>query len=107
MKKIGQVCGISPEKARAYIEYHRNIPEEIRALIRNCNIRNYRIYYRNGLLFTDYDYVGEDYDGDMRKMSENPDNQKWWDLVKPLMSPLPDRNEDEFWADMELIFEQE
>ena len=43
----------------------------------------------------------------MQIMAENADNQKWWDLVKPIMSPLADRKKDEFWADMDLIFEQE
>ena len=107
MKKIGQVCGITLENAEKYIEYHNNVPKEIRELIRECNIRNYRIFYRNGLLFSYYDYIGENYEEDMRKMAENADNQKWWDLVKPIMSPLADRKKDEFWADMDLIFEQE
>lgn len=107
MKKIGQICSISPENAVKYIEYHKNIPQEIRKLIRDCNVRNYRIYYRNGILFTDFDYIGDDYEADMLKMARDPDNQKWWNLVKPLMSPLPDRKNGEFWADMELIFEQE
>lgn len=107
MKKIGQVCGITLENAEKYIEYHNNVPKEIRELIRECNIRNYRIFYRNGLLFSYYDYIGENYEEDMRKMAENADNQKWWDLVKPIMSPLADRKKGEFWADMDLIFEQE
>ena len=107
MKKIGQVCGITLENAEKYIEYHNNVPKEIRELIRECNIRNYRIFYRNGLLFSYYDYIGENYEEDMRKMAENTDNQKWWDLVKPIMSPLADRKKGEFWADMDLIFEQE
>lgn len=107
MKKIGQVCGITLENAEKYIEYHNNVPKEIRELIRECNIRNYRIFYRNGLLFSYYDYIGENYEEDMRKMAENADNQKWWDLVRPIMSPLADRKKDEFWADMDLIFEQE
>ena len=107
MKKIGQICGITAENAKKYIEYHNNIPKEIKELITACNIRNYRIFYRNGILFSYYEYVGEDYDADMQKMAANEDNQKWWDLVKPIMSPLPDRKDGEFWADMELIFEQD
>ena len=106
MKKIGQICGITAENAKKYIEYHNNIPKEIRDLIRECNIRNYSIFYRNGVLFSYYEYVGDDYSADMQKMADNADNQKWWDLVKPIMSPLPDKAEDEFWADMDLIFEQ-
>ena len=107
MKKLGQVYGITAENAKKYIDYHNNIPQEIRDLIRDCNIRNYSIFYRNGLLFSYYEYVGDDYDADMQKMAASPDNEKWWNLVKPIMSPLADRKEGEFWADMDLIFEQE
>ena len=107
MKKVGQVCGIGQKEAQKYIEYHQNIPEAIRRLIYDCNIRNYSIFIRDGLLFTYYEYIGNDYAADMQKMEQNADNQKWWDLVKPIMSPLPTRKEGEFWADMELIFEQD
>lgn len=107
MKRFGQICEISLENAEKYIQYHKNVPLEIKKLIWDCNIRNYRIFYRKGILFTYYDYIGQDYEKDMLKMSENEDNKKWWNLVKPLMSPLPDREEGEFWADMQLIFEQE
>ena len=107
MKKLGQVCGITAENAKKYIEYHNNIPGEIRELIKECNIRNYSIFYRKGLLFSYYEYVGENYEADMQKMADNADNKKWWDLVKPIMDPLADRDENEFWADMDLIFEQD
>ena len=50
------------------------------------------------------EYVGEDYKGDMAKMSASPITQQWWDLVKPLMQPLDDRKEGEFWSDMEEIY---
>lgn len=107
MRKFGQICAIKDENIKKYIEYHNHIPKEIRTLIYECNIRNYSIFYRNGYLFTYYEYIGTDYDADMKKMSENTDNQKWWDLVKPLMSPVADRKPGEFWADMEMVFEQD
>ena len=34
----------------------------------------------------------------------DPATQAWWDVVKPLMQPLPDRKEGEFWSDMEEIY---
>ena len=40
----------------------------------------------------------------MEKMAADPTTQKWWDLVKPLMEPLPDKLEGEFWSDMEEVY---
>ena len=48
------------------------------------------------------EWVG--FDADMAKMAADPATQRWWDVVKPLMSPLPDRAEGEFWSDMEEIY---
>lgn len=107
MKKFGQICGIDRKNALKYIEYHRNIPQKIRDLIYDCNLRNYSIFWRDNILFTYFEYVGKDFDADMRKMEQNADNQQWWAVVKPLMNPLENRAEGEFWADMELIFEQD
>ena len=67
-------------------------------------VRNYSIYSRGDYLFAYMEYVGEDYEGDMAKMAASPITQQWWDLVKPLMQPLDDRKEGEFWSDMEEIY---
>jgi len=40
----------------------------------------------------------------MEKMAADPTTQKWWNLVKPLMEPLPDKLEGEFWSDMEEVY---
>ena len=64
----------------------------------------YSIYSRGDYLFAYMEYVGEDCEGDMAKMSASPITQQWWGLVKPLMQPLDDRKEGEFWSDMEEIY---
>jgi len=48
--------------------------------------------------------VGDDFDGDMAKMAEDPATQRWWDINKPLQRPLPDRAEGEWWASIPEIF---
>ena len=40
----------------------------------------------------------------MAKMAADPTTQKWWDIVKPLMQPLDDRKEGEFWSGMEEVY---
>ena len=97
MKRIGEIIRVKPEGKEAYIRWHANPLKE-------CNIQNYSIYSRGDYLFAYYEYVGDDFEGDMAKMAADPTTQKWWDIVKPLMEPLPDKAEGEFWSGMTEIY---
>ncbi len=104
MQRIAQVIRISPETIEAYKKEHAAAWPGVLKQIKASNIQNYSIYYRNGLAFAYFEYVGEDFDADMAAMAADPTTQAWWDVVKPLMQPLDDRKEGEFWSDMEEVF---
>lgn len=104
MRRFGQMIKIKPEGLEEYKKWHANPLPGVNEIIKECNIQNYSIYSRGEYLFAYMEYVGEDYEGDMAKMSASPITQQWWDLVKPLMQPLDDRKEGEFWSDMEEIY---
>ena len=104
MRRFGQMIKIKPDGLEAYKKWHANPLPGVNEIIKECNIRNYSIYSRGDYLFAYMEYVGEDYEGDMAKMAASPITQQWWDLVKPLMQPLDDRKEGEFWSDMEEIY---
>lgn len=72
--------------------------------IYDCNIRNYSIFYRDGLLFSYYEYIGTDYEADMKKMADDPETQRWWKLTDPCQMPVISAAEGEWWADMEEVF---
>jgi L-rhamnose mutarotase len=100
----GQLIGITPGNLAEYKRYHAKVWTEILAKITECNIRNYSIYYRDGLLFAYYEYIGTDYDADMAKIAADPRTQDWWAIQKPLQSPLSTRADGEWWAEMEEVF---
>lgn len=104
MKRYGQVIGVKPEKLEEYKKLHAAAWPGILKMITECNIRNYSIYYKNGLLFAYFEYVGSDFEADMKKMAADPLTQKWWDVCKPCQSPVDNRAEGEWWADMEEVF---
>ncbi|MFI3213677.1 MAG: L-rhamnose mutarotase [Eubacteriales bacterium] len=104
MKRYGQLIGIAPENLEEYVYNHQNPWPEVNAMIKACHIENYSIYHMNGLLFSYYEYTGDDYDADMAKMAEDPMTQKWWDLMMPLQKPLEGRKEGEWWANMEEVY---
>ena len=107
MKRYGSVIGVRPEKLDEYKKLHAAVWPAVLDMIRECNIRNYSIYYKDGLLFSYFEYVGDDFEGDMAKMAADPTTQEWWAVCKPCQAPLETRAEGEWWADMEEVFHTE
>ena len=104
MKRYGSVIRVRPESLEAYKRYHAAIWPEVLDMIRKCNIRNYSIFLKDDLLFGYFEYVGQDYAADMRKMAADPATQQWWAIMEPMQEPLPNRAPGDWWADMEEVF---
>jgi L-rhamnose mutarotase len=108
MIRHGQVIGVKPDKLDEYKKYHAAVWPEILDMIRECNIQNYSIYYKdvNGipLLFAYFEYVGDDFEADSAKMAADPKTQEWWDIMMPLQQPIETREKSEWWAEMEEAF---
>ncbi len=104
MKRYGMAIEIRPENLDEYKRLHADVWPDVLKMIGECNIRNYSIYHKDGMMFSYFEYVGEDFDADMAKMAADPTTQKWWDVCKPLMDPLETCAPGEFWANMEEVF---
>ena len=104
MKRFGQVIAVQPGQIEEYKRLHANAWPGVLKMIKECNLQNYSIYFKDGYLFSYYEYVGTDYEADMAKMAADPETQRWWAVCKPLQKPLDTRAEGEWWADMEEVF---
>jgi L-rhamnose mutarotase len=104
MKRIGQVIQISPESIDEYARHHALAWPGVNARLKASNVQNYSIYYRDGLAFAYFEYVGADFDADMAAMAADPLTQQWWSVVKPLMTPFENRLPGEFWSDMTEVY---
>lgn len=104
MKRFGEMIMVKPEGREAYIRYHANPLPGVNDMIKACNIQNYSIFIRGDMMFAYYEYVGDNFEADMTRMAADPVTQEWWDLVKPLMQPLQDKKENEFWSAMESVY---
>ena len=107
MTRYASVIGIKPENRAEYERLHADVWPDILAKIYECNIRNYSIYRYGELLFSYFEYVGNDFDADMAKMGEDPTTQKWLDVCKPLQTPVSDRAQGEWWAAIPEVFHVE
>ena len=78
MKRFGMVIKLKPGSAAAYREYHAAVWPEVLKMIRECNISNYSIYFKDDVLFGYYEYHGSDIKTDLAKMAAHPKTQEWW-----------------------------
>jgi len=104
MKRYGQVIGLKPEKLEEYKKLHAAVWPDVLKKITECNVRNYSIFHKDGLLFAYMEYIGNDFEADMAKMTADSITQKWWAVCKPCQRPLETRAEGEWWANMEEVF---
>lgn len=106
-KRFGQMIRLKPGGAEDYIRYHSVVWPAVLTTIKECNLSNYSIYLKDNYLFAYFEYTGSDFDGDMAKMAADPETQKWWDVVMPLMEPMETKEPGEFWSNMKEIFHLE
>lgn len=107
MQRYGMVIKVRPEKLEEYKKLHSAVWPGVLKMIKECNINNYSIYYKDGFLFSYYEYVGTDYAADMAKMAADPETQRWWTFCEPCQEPLETRKEGEWWAVMDEYFHQD
>ena len=100
----GAVIKLKPEQLDFYKELHANPWEGVQNKLKECNIQNYSIYYRDGYLFSYMEYHGENWEEDMEKLAADSTTQEWWKLTDPCQEPVPSANEEEWWAELEEVF---
>jgi L-rhamnose mutarotase len=104
MKRFGQIIKVKPEHFDAYKKYHASVWPEVLQMITACNIRNYTIFHKDGMLFAYMEYIGNDFVDDMKKMAADPKTQQWWAIMEPMQLPVQNRQQGEWWANMEEVF---
>lgn len=100
----GSVIKVKPEKLEFYKSLHANPWESVNAKLKECNIQNYSIYYRDGYLFSYLEYTGKNWEEDMAKMAADSATQAWWKLTDPCQEPVESAGENVWWADLEEVY---
>ena len=100
----GSVIKVKLEKLEFYKMLHANPWPSVDSMLKECNIRNYSICYRDGYLFSYLEYTGEDWEEDMAKMAADSATQVWWEETDPCQEPVESAQEGEWWVDMEEVY---
>jgi L-rhamnose mutarotase len=106
VKRIGMVIGIKPDRIAEYKQTHAAVWPEVLAKISACDIRNYTIFLREPekLLFAYWEYHGDDWATDAKKMAADARIQDWWAIHDPMQALLATRKAGEWRAIAEEVF---
>lgn len=104
--RYGSVIKVKPEYEERYIILHKHTFPGVLDRLQKCNIRNYSIFLLDGVLFSHFEYIGSDFDGDMELMADEG-TKEWWKLTDPMQEPFENRKEGEWWASMELLYQMD
>ena len=106
MQRKGMVITLKSTQVTEYKCLHAAVWPEVLIKLKLSNIRNYSIFLKEpeNLLFSYFEYSGNNYDIDMNTLAQDPTIQAWWDLCMPCQQPLESAEKDEWWSTMEEVF---
>lgn len=104
MKRFAQTIRLRPERREEYLELHRAVWPGVESALRAAHIRNYTIFLRDDVLFSYFEYHGDDVAADVAAIAADPDTQRWWRLTDPCQQPWPDAGTGGNWSDLEEIW---
>ena len=103
-RRYGSLIKVKPKYEERYIILHKHTFPGVLKQIHDSGIRNYSIFLREGVLFSYFEYVGEDFAEDMARMGKDETTREWWKLTDPMQEPFETRKKGEWWASLEDIF---
>ncbi len=108
VQRFGSVIELRPEKREEYERLHAACWPSVLKQIRESNIRNYSIYLGEIggklYLFSYFEYVGTDFEGDMKKMGEDAETRRWWKETDPCQRRIPGTPEGQQWMELPEVF---
>lgn len=103
-QRVAAVIGLPAENAEEYLRHHRSVWPDVLEALSSANVKNYSIYRHGDLLFSYLEYHGDDYEGDMARLAEDPATQQWWSVMMPLQRSLRTSSGDPWWTEIEEVF---
>ena len=104
MRRYGRVIRLRPEGAEEYERLHRTPWSEVLAALSRARIANFSIYRHGDLLFSYFEYHGDDLEADEARLAEIPEYASWIQRCDPLQEPLPEREPGTWWHEIPEIF---
>jgi L-rhamnose mutarotase len=107
MRRFGLINRLLPEKVEEYKRIHQEVWPNVLSLLQECRLRNYSIYLKDQLLFSYFEYEGNDFEADFARIGSDPLSHRWEEHCKHCFEPPADperRKQFDWWETMEEIF---
>ncbi len=108
MKVYGRMIDLrdDQEKVEAYVRYHAEVWPEVLEGLRQDGVTDMKIFLRGRRMFM-YMTATDDYvpGRSAADAAPHPRVLEWDRLMRTLQQPSPEATADEWWADMELVFD--
>ena len=107
VKRVGMVVKVKKDKVEEYKKLHADNNPGVRPLLTKYGMRNFSIYLvqladGEWYEFGYYEYWGNDFEADMKKLDNEPENIKWLETCDPIQEGiLPDQKG---WKKMDRIY---
>jgi L-rhamnose mutarotase len=105
-KRLGQVIELKPECIAEYTRVHADGHPGVRDLLSKYGLRNFSIFMKEvfgrHLLFLYGEYEGNDFDGDMARLSAEERDVAWHLQCDPMQLSLNESGAG--WAPMECVY---
>lgn len=103
-RRVASVIRVAAGNIQQYELLHRAVWPGVLRRLQESGVRDYSIYRYDELLFSYFEYVGDDYEADMAAIAADPETQRWWKVCGPLQQPVPERRPDEWWHEIQELF---
>ena len=110
IRRFGQMTEIRPDMIEHCRQLHTEVPPGVLEGLKACNMTNYSIFQKElednrHVLFSFFEYTGDDYESDRDILLNDPDVRKWCDIIgtECLVDPPPEKK-GEWWSNMEEVF---
>ena len=104
-QRFGAVIGIKPEMIPEYTRLHTGDNVTVRDLLRKVHISNNSIFLHEiegkWYLFSYWEYLGDDYKGDMAKLAAEPRYQAWLKVCDAMQIPFKG---EKTWVTMKQVY---
>ena len=95
---------LRPEMREEYLRLHAAVWPEVEQALADAGICNYTIFLHDDLLFSYYEYSGDDHAAAQARIAANEATRRWWALTDPCQERLPGTPADQQWKPMPEIW---
>eukprot|EP01062_Namystynia_karyoxenos_P067466 TRINITY_DN61422_c0_g1_i1.p2 TRINITY_DN61422_c0_g1~~TRINITY_DN61422_c0_g1_i1.p2 ORF type:complete len:226 (+),score=90.08 TRINITY_DN61422_c0_g1_i1:76-678(+) len=89
-RRFGGACRLRPDMYNQYTRLHDHTWDEVMERMYRRNMRNFVVYLHEetNIMFSHWEYVGDNLEADMKAMDSDPLIRFWWSHCEPCQEPF-------------------